>query len=204
MKRAAVSRGFSGLRPVAAPRRAAGLLMLLAVSRPHVRGMKGNIQPINRKYFESNENTSENGANIMAKTRGACVLTWLSGCGTMRGAGSIRILLLDVDDRGDDVKPFRSVSCRRMSCGACYAAAAATASTAGSPSKKRAIAICTFHSQRRRRGIAADGSWSVTAVNCCSESCWSEVKAAVSTIGSAILKLRSQRWRCSFVRVFRV
>jgi hypothetical protein len=129
----------------------------------------------------------------MASTSGACVLTWFSGCGTTRGAGSIRTLLLDVEDLGEDVKPFMSVSCRRMSWGACSAAAAATGSTVGSPSKKRAIAICTFHSQRRRRGIAAATSWSVTAVNCWSADCWSSVSADKSTFASVILELRFGR-----------
>lgn len=46
---------------------------------------------------------------------------------------------LDVEDRGDP-KPFRSVSCRRVSWGVA-AAAAASGSSAGSPSKKRAIEI---------------------------------------------------------------
>jgi hypothetical protein len=145
-----------------------------------------------RKYLDSNEYTSEKGANSIASTSGARVLTWFSGWGTTRGAASMRARLLDVEERGEDVKPFMSVSCRRMSWGACSAAAAATGSTAGSPSKKRAIAIWTFHSQRRRRGIAAARSWSVTAVNCWRADCWSAVRAEMSTFGSAMLnKLRS-------------
>jgi hypothetical protein len=75
---------------------------------------------------------------------GACVVTWFSGCGTIRGAGSKR-RRLDVEDRGEAAKPFARTSCRRVSCGAAAAAAAAaTGSSVGSPSKKRAIAIYTI------------------------------------------------------------
>lgn len=141
-----------------------------------------------RKYFDRSEYTRLNGANIIARTMGTCVVTCPSGCGTIRGAGSTRSRrLLDVDDRGDDVKPFMSVSCRRMSCGADCVAAAAMGSIAGSPSKKRAMAICTFHSQRRRSGTAAARSWSVTAVNCWRADCWSAVRLAMSASGCAMV-----------------
>ena len=92
-------------------------MILLAVTLPHARGRKGNSQPNSRKDFANNEYTSENGAKNIASTSGTCVVTWLSGCGTTLGAGSILNLLpLLVEDRGE-AKPFNSVSCRRMSWG---------------------------------------------------------------------------------------
>ena len=141
--------------------------MLLAVTLPHARGRKGKIHPNNRKDFANREYTSENGAKNIASTSGTCVLTWLSGCGTTLGAGSILTLLpLLVDDRGE-AKPFSSVSCRRTSWGGgSWAAAAATGSSVGSPSKKRVTAILTFHCARWSIGIASDVAWSVTAVYC--------------------------------------
>jgi hypothetical protein len=53
--------------------------------------------------------------------------------------------LLEVEERDGAAKPLRSVSCRRISSGggalAAAAVAAARGSSAGSPSKKRAMAI---------------------------------------------------------------
>lgn len=119
--------------------------MLLAVRRPQNRGTKGNKYPTKRKYFDRSEYMRLKGAKRMAKTSGTCVATWLSGCGTTRGAGSTRSRRrLEVEDRGELVKPFRRVSCRRVSCGGEMLeleAAAARGSSAGSPSKKRVIAI---------------------------------------------------------------
>lgn len=115
--------------------------MLLAVTRPHARGRKGNIHPRKPNVFDRTEYSKLKGKKITASGNGTWVATWLSGCGTTRGAGSTRILLLDVEERGLE-KPFSSVSCRRVSWGAALVAAAAMGSSAGSPSKKRAIAIC--------------------------------------------------------------
>ena len=75
--------------------------------------------------------------------KGACVVIWLSGWGTTRGAASNR-RRLDVEERGEAENPLARTSCRRVSCGTAAAAAAAataTGSSVGSPSKKRAIAI---------------------------------------------------------------
>jgi hypothetical protein len=143
MKRAAVSLGLRGLRPLA-DLRAAGVLMLLAVKRPKRRGRKGKRYPKRRNDFVKSVYTRLTGANNMARTNGTCVVTWLSGCGTTRGAGSIRMRRLEeVEERGV-LNPFSNVSCLRGSRGggASDVAAAAMGSSAGSPSKKRAIAIC--------------------------------------------------------------
>lgn len=140
----------------------------------------------------------------MERINGVWVATWFSGCGTIRGAGS-RFRWFEREERDELVLPFKRVSCRRISCGGGIAArAAATGSSAGSPSKKRAIAIYTavrielgsgskgegptwtFHSHRRRRGTASLISWLVTAVNCSSASCWSSESCEMSTPASAM------------------
>ena len=120
--------------------------MLLAVKRPQNRGTKGKRYPTKRKYFDNSEYTRLNGVKRIVRMSGACVVTWLSGCGTTRGAISIRGRRLEVDERGELVRPLRRVSCLRVSCGAGVSmpdvAATAMGSSAGSPSKNRAIAIC--------------------------------------------------------------
>ena len=80
------------------------------------------------------------GANRRDRTKGAGWATcWFSGCGTIRGAGS-RFLLREEDGREDE-KPFMSTSCRLMSVGGGPLSMASATGSAGSPSKKRDIAI---------------------------------------------------------------
>lgn len=76
----------------------------------------------------------------------------------------------------------------------------------GSPSKKRVIAIWTFHSDLWRRGIAAIGSWSVTDVYVCNVVCWLSLSWEISGAGDDMVASRGcekstdrMRWDQNYV-----
>lgn len=90
------------------------------------------------------------------------------GVGTTRGAGVMSLEWVRWEVRREEVLVTgRAVVVEEDAVGeeACAARASATGSTV-SPSKNLAIAIWTFHWLRRSKGRAAEGCWSVTAVNC--------------------------------------
>jgi len=145
------------------------------------------------------------GVNSRPMRKCGLVATWLSGCGTMRGAGSF-CGLAGVEEGEPCRRLYCKFSCRAARGGGTFCAAKASATgSAPSPSKNLAIAICpkinlyslnysnfgmltvTFHCDRRSRGMAAAGSWSVTDVNCCKASCWSSESWPTSNSGVAIL-----------------
>ena len=123
------------------------------------------------------------GVKRRVRTKDGRYDVWFSGCGTILGATSRPDEALDL---GRDANPFCRFSRRGCWVGIEEDAKAARASSTGSgasPSKNLAIAIysnisrhlsfrspgqlhytCTFHSDLRKRGMAAEGSWFVMDV----------------------------------------